>query len=649
MRSHPPRPVPRMLPVIWPGRLTRRPRRVAAALCAAAILAVTAAGCVSMPNGGPVLPYAVSPSGNGQAQPYLQIIPRPPIPGAKPIDIVRGFLAASASFVGQQHVAREYLTPDASHAWRPGWSATVFSNGPNVLRAVSAIVTPGANEKLSGTAKPSPTRSPTATSRNADATTRFTVTVGGTVDARLTGFGTNAVARPTPKRLTYPYDVVMYRGQWRISNAPDTLLLTHPEFDADYQLRNLYFFDPNGQHLVPDPVYVPLQATQEDLVNGLVKDLITQPPDWLANGATQTAFPKGTRQLGKVTVDGGTASVNLGGAIAHAQTAVKEQVSAQLLSTLSGAGRGTQEVQSVALYVNGSPFVPPSAQGNPVQGIRSAAYEVYKPIDGSSGNDFYYIDSHGQLLHKSGSSAKPVQVARIGTGYQSLAVSPDGQYFAVLHDGTVYSAPMGSGKLTMRDVGGGFTSLSWDRNDNLWAAGPPNVVMLPATPKPNAGSSPVVVAQYPSDTCPGTSNGVTQLRVAPDGVRVALVIAGQQPMLAFGAIDLQDQSRAGQQQSLVHVSLSPFFVCGPPGAFRSVSWYGADNVVALGQDSTTLTDYPVNGGTSTTILGKAGTRSITARKGAGLIAGVGDTMYIDPSATGAWNPVGAGLSPAYPG
>jgi hypothetical protein len=138
------------------------------------------------------------------------------------------------------------------------------------------------------------------------------------------------------------------------------------------------------------------------------------------------------------------------------------------------------------------------------------------------------------------------------------------------------------------------------------------------------------------------------LRVAPDGVRVALVIAGQQPMLAFGAIVVQDQSRAGQQQALVHVNLSPFFVCGAPGAFRSLSWYGADNVVALGQDGT-LTEYPVNGGTSTTIAGKAGIRSITARKGAGLIAGVGDTMFIDPSPTGAWNLVGAGLSPAYPG
>jgi hypothetical protein len=632
---------------------SHEPGRVATALGAAALLAVTAAGCVSMPNGGPVLPYAVSPSGNGQAQPYLQFVPQPPIPNAEPADIVRGFLAASASFVGQQRVAREYLTPEASHAWRPGWSAIVFRNGPNVQHVVSTRISPSAHEKLSATASasPRPTRQPTATSSRA-ANTRSTVTVGGTVEASLSGPGTYAVPRPTPKgHSTYSYDLIMYHGQWRISRAPDTLLLTHTEFDADYQLRNLYFFDPSGQHLVPDPVYVPSQATQEDLVNGLVQDLIAQPTgDWLANGATQTAFPKGTRQLGRVTVDGSTASVNLGGAIAHSQTAVKLQVSAQLLWTLNGAGQGAQQVQSVALSVNGIPFVPPNAQGNPVQGIRSPAHQAYKPIVGPPDNDFYYIDSHGQLLHKDGLSAsKPALVARIGTGYRSLAVSPDGDYFAVLRDGVVYTAPMGSGKLTLRDGGSGFTSLSWDRNDNLWAAGPMNVVMLPATPKPNGGSSPVAVVQYPSDTCPGTTGGVTELRIAPDGVRVALVIAGQQPMLAFGAIVVQDQSRAGQQQFLVQVNLSPFFVCGQPGAFRSLSWYGTDDVFALAQDGTALTEYPVNGGTQATIQGKAGTQSITARMGGGVIAGVGDTMFIDPGATGVWTAVGAGLSPAYPG
>ncbi len=180
----------------------QRPRRALSALCAAAALTLPAAGCVSMPTGGPVLPYATSPSGNGQAQPNLQFVPQPPIANAPPSEIVSGFLAASASFVGQQQVAREYLTPDASRAWRPGWSATVFRDGPNIDKVTtSASATPAAGNKLSGTASPSPAgKGPAANS--GDANIRVTITVGGSVEAQLNSSGAYAVASAQPKGRT---------------------------------------------------------------------------------------------------------------------------------------------------------------------------------------------------------------------------------------------------------------------------------------------------------------------------------------------------------------------------------------------------------------------------------------------------------------
>ena len=45
---------------------------------------------------------------------------------------------------------------------------------------------------------------------------------------------------------------------------------------------------------MPDPVYVPVQATTASLMDGLVNDLITPPGDWLSGGATTTAFPPKT-------------------------------------------------------------------------------------------------------------------------------------------------------------------------------------------------------------------------------------------------------------------------------------------------------------------------------------------------------------------
>ncbi len=530
------------------------------------VLSLATAGCVSMPSGGPVLPFAVTQGANGQAQRNMQIVP--PSPGARwsPAQIVEGFLTASASFIGQQQVAREYLTSGASRGWKPDWSATVFTNGPTVLTQTQADTRPAKQDTAS-------------------------VTIGGSIQATLFSTGAYAVARPLTKGLTFRYDLVKVRGgQWRISDLHHNhLLLTPTEFSADYQLRNLYFFAPMSTNLVPDPVYVPLQAAQADLVNGLVRDLITQPPDWLASGATRTAFPKKTSLVGSVTVDGGTASVTLGGTAIRASDAVKGQIFSQLKWTLDGAGQGEQQVQSIALYFGSKAFVPPSAQGN--------AEVKYAPANSPHGGVFYYLGAGGLLMRVTSPADRPVTVARIGTGYTGLAVSPDGRYVAALRGGNVYTGKVGASKLTFRQVGTGFSSLSWDRTDYLWAAGSTGLVVVSAVVKTLGASAPVgIQPQQGGPPCGSDLGDVTEVRVAPDGVRIALVFGGQQQALAFGAIVIPGQNAAAQNRPLVGVQLSPFGVCGSLGdTFRALSWYGADDVIALSESGDTLTEYPVNG------------------------------------------------------
>jgi hypothetical protein len=601
-------------------------------LLVAAILSLTAAGCVSIPSGGPVVSYTVTQGANGQTQPYMQIVPPSPGPGWSPADIVEGFLTASASFVGQQQVARDYLTPEASHGWHPGWSATVFTNGPQVIpRSVA-----GSGSAGKGTAS---------------------VTISGNIQATLTDEGTYAVAVPTQKGLTFQYDLKMYRGQWRISNLHGNhLMLTGTEFAADYQLRNLYFFDPtSGQELVPDPVYVPLQATQADLLNRLVQDLIKQPDDWLGmNDATRTAFPKGTTLAGNVTVDGGTASVTLGGAATRAPDAVKNQISAQLWWTLHLAGQGQQQVQSIALYTGDTAFKPPGAQGNAVQN-----HVTYWPVNSPKGGVFYYLTAGGQLMQVTGPTGKPFKVASIGTGYTGLAVSPDGKYVAALRaGGDIYTGEVSASHLTYRPVGGGFTSLSWDQNDNLWAAGSAGVVIVSAAAKSVGASASVGIPPLQGDPCGSQTGTVTAVRVAPDGVRVALVFGGQEQALAFGAIVMADQAATPQSPPLASVQLSPFVVCSQPGAtFKALSWYGAEDVIGLTEPDGTLTEYPVNGGTSTTIPGRPGIRPVRSVAAyfdgttGGLVAGLdGGAMSVDTTLGGAWSSLNyAGQFPVYPG
>jgi len=598
------------------GRL----RGVAAVAFVVALLALLA-GCISEPSGGPVISYSMTQGPGGQSQPLPQIIAQPPAAGWTPEQIVTGFLAASASFAGGQRIAREYLTTKENRAWTPNWSAVVYRSGPNVGQAA-----------FTGT----------GSGRVA------TVTVGGSVQAFLSGTG-GYVAPSASATGVAPGGQPTFRlqkvgNEWRISKAPPYLVLTSYSFQYDYQLRNLYFFDPTGSDLVPDPVYVPLQATTASLMDGLVYDLINPPGDWLSRGATSTSFPRKTTTIGDVTLNGGTAAVNLGGAITKGANDNKlmQQVSAQLLWTLIGSGGSGPAVQSVQLSVNGKPWSPKGSDLNPVQQLHQSKYT---PALGTS-SQFYCVDGAGDLLSRASSVSKPVKVAHIGTGFTQIAVSPDKQYVAAVKNGSLFTGRVGDP--LVRRAGDGYTSLSWDPADDLWATTGDQIVMLSgaASPSQQAGK-PIAVSVVNSD---GTTQNVgpfTGLRVAPDGVRVAIIVGGND--LDFGAFVPLDNARPGQ--AAVQIVLSQFYVSVPSATFTSVTWYGPDNVIALRDPGPQLTEYPVDGGSSTSIPAQPHMSGITASLGNPLIASLPrGAMAADSSLSGSWMPVhGTGISAVYPG
>jgi hypothetical protein len=581
-------------------------------------LAASVAGCVSVPGGGPVLSYAITQGPGGQSQPYPQVIAQPPRAGWLPEDIVRGFLTASASFGARQQIAREYLTAKENRAWTPGWSAIVYSNGPNVQPATY-----------------------TGTARNKQAT----VTIGGSVQATLSTSGGYAV--PSASAGAAPGKALTFRlqkvgGQWRISQAPPYLLLTSYSFQYDYQLRNLYFFDPTGSFLVPDPVYVPLQATTANLIEGLVNDLIRPPPDWLSRGATNTAFPRRTTTIGDITLNGGTAAINLGGITKAANDSLLQKLSAQLLWTLTGSGQSGPAVQSVEVSVDGKPWSPPGSDLNPVQQLHQGRYS---PPTGAS-SQFYYVDGTGELLASGGPQGKTVKVDHIGTGYSQIAISPDREYLAALSNGSLFIGRVG-GPLVKRD-GTGYTSMSWDPSDDLWATTGGQIVMLRGTANPDQPQGePRAVNVVNSDGISQNAGPFSALRVAPDGVRVAII--GGAADLSFGAIVSQPGPRPGVAS--IEIVLSPFSVSVQGATFAAVTWYGPDNVITLRDPGPELTEYPVNGGSSTSIPPQERMSWITASFGSPLIAGLpGGAMVADASLSGSWMPLaGTSISAVYPG
>jgi spore germination protein GerM len=559
------------------------------------ICALAVTGCVSMPSSGPVGSYSVTQGSADSNQEYLQVNVQSPGNNWSPVEIAQGFLAANASFANEHGIAREYLTGPQASTWN-AQSATVFKSTPTVSLLEQ-------------------------TERTAE------VTVSGTQVASVGQSGAYTVAQAEHGSKPITITLVRVGGQWRISGPPQVLLLSETDFAADYQSRDLYYFNPSKTWLVADPIYVPIEAARavpDDLLQQLVTDLVQQPAGWLGNGATLTSFPSQTKVL-SVTLAGGTVTVNLGGAIGNASQTDLQQVAAQLLWTL-GVSNDQPAVGGVQLEINGKPWTPGNSG---VSVLQQGSFTSYAPPQGSGTGTFYYLDSHGDVLRQPGPNGTPSRVyTNNGVKFTFIAVSPDQRYLAAFADGWVYTGPIG-GKLVKR-VQGDFTSLSWDSSDELWLASPAGVEVMQ---KPSAPAIPVFV-----ESQTGT---VTALRVAPDGVRVALVINGI--TLTFGAISV---SPAG-----VAIYQSPFSVNSP--TITALTWYGSDDVIALSGTgaASAATEYPVNGGASTGIQSVAGMANITASWGNPLISNPanGDMSY-NESTSGSWISLGVtGISATYPG
>jgi hypothetical protein len=344
-----------------------------------------------------------------------------------------------------------------------------------------------------------------------------------------------------------------------------------------------------------------------------------------------------------------TAIINLGGTIAKTSkaslTEVMQQVSSQLLYTLLGAAHSGLAVQSIEVEVDGKPWAPPKAQDNPVQQLQTSKYH---PANGPSLPLFYAIDKAGFLTRRATTHARPVPVVHIGTGFQQIAVSPSGKYLAALRDNVLYTAAVGD-PLVRR--GSGFLSISWDNSDQLWASTQTQILMFRggANPQQPLGL-PVPVAVHDNfglDTGPP----YTELKVAPDGVRVALISGGLE--LRFGAIAVQQEGlRAGQVSitiTLSQVEDQPVSGSFTPGG---LAWYGADSVITLTDVGPAVTEYPVSGASATPIPADTDLQSITVGYNHPLIASLPRGQMVEltgANLNGAWMRIDGGTAPAYPG
>ncbi|MQA84980.1 MAG: hypothetical protein GEV03_10240 [Streptosporangiales bacterium] len=568
------------------------------------VVLVLAAGCAAVPTGGPVLSGQAAKGEDPLGDPYIRVIPAQPHPGWPPEQIVRGFLAASASFAEDHAVARKYLAPDTATRWGSDRSVTVYDDGEG-FSLFSSYASPSA----------------------------ATVTIAASEVATIDEQGQYVTASQGDE-VHLTFELRKVDGQWRITELPEGLLLTQRDVARAYRVLNLYYLEPGYETLVPDPVFVPVQS-RANLPTALVRALLRGPTRWL-DPAVRTAFPADTRLVDDVQVAAGTVTVNLDRRAERVRGEMLSALSAQLVWTL----KQLPDMQLLRLQIDGQTVEVTGSTGEEALQSRND-WARYRP-DGLTGDVPTYFVRDGALWTLDGRGARRAPGAA-GSGQVALhnpAVSLDGQRVAGLdslnrvvvgeldEDGTLGPALFG---------GREFTALSWDRYGNLWAA-----------EKRDKGARIWLLGSDGREfevQAPGLEGEAVQdLQVARDGSRVAVVVGDDKASrLLIGRV-----VRVGET-----VSAESFLPLATDlELVTDVAWRDADRLVVLGRGNRgAILPYLVDvDGTQTSPTGSVGgMESIAAAPGSPTLAGIQDGQVWRSADELSWQVVGRGSDPAYPG
>jgi hypothetical protein len=309
-----------------------------------------AGACARIPDQGPVVDGAAPDVDTSSAA--FDFSPPGPEAGATPEQVVEGFLTAQQATPLSTTVARQFLTDRAAADWQPERRTLLYGD----LEVLSPAVPSGR----------SPTTVPTLLQQvfALDRTGRWV--------------GRQRAVERTGLQLS----VVRDGGEWRVADPPDALVLPLTHFDNRYRRFAIYFADPTGTLMVPEPVYHPLEVhTPTQLVEALLAG-----PQGSERRVDRTYLPSGTELVVSVPVDaGGVARVPLSAEMLELGRADLTVAVAQLVWTL----RQVPDVTAIRLTADGEPVsVPGAGEVVPVDGL-----DQFSPLVATASTDRYGVRS----------------------------------------------------------------------------------------------------------------------------------------------------------------------------------------------------------------------------------------------------------------
>jgi len=515
----------------------------------AVALGAAAAGCVRVPDRGPV--SSRPRSTDGTLVPDIRTYPEPPVDGIGPQAVVNGFLEACAVPGPDFDTARRYLTATAAARWDPTVAVTVFGGqsfrdpGPVSVRSVSE-----------------------------------SITLTGTLMGRLDPAGTFTAA-PGATAWSVRFTLARQAGQWRLADPPAGLLVADDDFTRQYSPWEVLFLNPAGTSTVPDAVYLPDRGAP---AAALVQRLVAGPSAWLAP-AVRSALPRGTglSSTSLPVSDSGVARVDLDDRAGGLDDATKVLLSAQVVTTLRQLG---STVSAVALSAGGgslSPRAVPLEQ--PIDSWQQLDADV---LSAGSGDLGVLSQSGGRPVLLRGDPATLTAARDVAPGLfagglpRSLAIDPrTGGLAVVPADGTgvlLGPAPGAIGAVRRVLTGTGLTRPQFTRTGGVWTVDAAGRVL--AWDGVRAVTVPVdlrdLVSAVPVDTMGAR---VSRVVLARDGQRAAVVLSV--PRRGQLVVLVRVRQRAGRA-----FLDSPRLVTSSYPVVHDLAWMGAVTLVLLARDPT---------------------------------------------------------------
>ncbi|CAA9354087.1 MAG: Sporulation and spore germination protein [uncultured Nocardioidaceae bacterium] len=458
------------------------------------VMLLALAGCGGLPREGPIQ-SGPSREPGAELEAAVDYTPEGPRRGAVPLDVVGGFLQAMQATPLSTAVAREFLTDEASTEWVPEKATVVY--GVYALEGRGARI----RLELSETAK---------------------------LDSRGEWLGDTSEGRGLSHRLR----LVRERGQWRISNPPDSLIIAQAYFQTRFTQHFLHFFDRSAQVLVPEPVYVPVGEQAPTL---LVRGLLRGPEPPLSE-VIRTFIPARTQldDLSVLVSDDGLAQVPLTENIAEVDAETLDLALAQIGWTL-GQVPGVRKFQ---VTVDGSPLQLPGQGTN----HDVTAWPEFDPSVAWASPDLFGIRDSRVVAVSDGGSERLLGVTG-AKDFDARAVAldlPARRVAGVSGDGSsVLVAPRDRAGAAVRDPAGPIVSgaedllqPAWDIHGQLW--------LLDQTPDGAALS--VLSEDTTKVAAPGiTGRDVEAFELSRDGTRlVAVVERGRRDRLVVARVVRRD-------------------------------------------------------------------------------------------------------------